>query len=128
MKFLYSSYELLPESKRILEEWLAENKKIIKDTKYLHHCTIEYGQDSYIPDVIIDRVSDLIILGYIEDESCSAFIVDACLSRNNCPHITISCKEDIGPVYSNYLCAQRFKIEWITPIIIKTKISKVYEK
>lgn len=97
---MYSAYVLTEESKLILTDWLFNNNKILKDTMFLHHCTIEFGKPVRNPE-FLNIEDELDIIGYAEDEFASAFIVGPCLSKNKIPHITISCAAGIKPFYSN---------------------------
>jgi hypothetical protein len=130
-KFLYSCYLLTSGGKDILVNWLISNKKEIKHNLYLHHCTIQFGQDTIIDNEMINKPVRLKIIGYIGNELANAFIVDkdSCISTNVNPHITISTDKDTKPVYSNNLFKPDSNAEIIyfdEPFIINTEIQKIY--
>ena len=132
-KFLYSCYLLTSGAKEILEVWLKKNKKQIKHNKYLHHCTIQFGEDTLIDDKMINKKVGIKIIGYVENQFANAFIVDkdSCISTNVNPHITISTDKDTKPVYSNRLFNPESNAEIIyfdepSIFIISTEIKKIY--
>lgn len=126
-QFLYSAYILTEKSKGELQAWLTTNNKVIKEKPYLHHCTIEFGEDTVVNEVIVGTLNTLVIIGYIEDENASVFLVAPSLSTKKYPHITISCNTLISPSYSNLLCEDQSKVQWLDKsIIIQTIITKIY--
>jgi hypothetical protein len=127
-KFLYSGYLLTNKSKKVLLDWLETNNKQIKTNLILHHCTIQFGQDTIVSDDLLNQFVDIEVYGYVEDEKANAFLVRKNLSTNKNPHITISVDENTKPVYSNTLCDNKSKYELFTPLKIETKIIKIYSK
>ena len=67
-----------------------------------HHSTIEF-MPANLDGVEIGKESTMKILGRAHDEKGDALLVENAKSKNEFPHITLSCVEGVGPVYSNEL-------------------------
>lgn len=69
-----------------------------------HHMTIAYMPKNEIFNKYkkyIGKNIKLNINGYCFDNKIQAAMVKTKLSENNIPHITLSCKKNVDPVYSN---------------------------
>lgn len=86
----------------LLSQFPARHDKV-----FAHHSTIWY-KPTNLDDLQIGEKSMLKIIGYIADERCFAVLVENSKSKNRFPHITISCTQDTGPVYSNELLENAF--------------------
>lgn len=69
---------------------------------FLHHSTIEF-QPFDLNDVNVGKHARIKILGRAYDEKGDALLVENPKSKNNNPHITVSCAEGVSAVYSNEL-------------------------
>lgn len=76
-----------------------------KHTKvFAHHSTNWYAPTS-LDTLEVGKKHTLKIIGQAYDEKAYALLVENPKSKNQFPHITISCSEDTSPVYSNDLLA-----------------------
>jgi hypothetical protein len=82
---------------KLLEMFPAKHTKV-----FAHHSTNWYKPNS-LEGLEIGKKSTLKIIGQAYDQKSFAVLVENTKSRNQFPHITISCSEDTAPVYSNEL-------------------------
>lgn len=88
---------------KLLEKFPAKHPKV-----YANHSTNEYKPKS-LEDLELGKKQYLKIIGQAYDQKCFALLVENKKSKNKFPHITISCAEDIAPVYSNELLEKSAK-------------------
>lgn len=82
---------------KLLKMFLPKHKKI-----YGHHSTNWY-RPTDLNDLEIGKKVVLKIVGRASDKRGDALLVENSKSKNKYPHITISCAENVPPVYSNEL-------------------------
>lgn len=82
---------------KLLQMFPAKHPKV-----FAHHSTNWYKPSS-IEGLEIGKKNILKIIGQAYDQKGFAVLVENVKSKNKFPHITISCAEDIAPVYSNEL-------------------------
>jgi len=75
---------------------------------FTEHCTIAFRPDRDVDEFLMEmigRTVDLRVVGYAEDQSGQAVVVESDIKRmdDSVAHITISCADGIKPVYSNKL-------------------------
>lgn len=74
---------------------------------YCHHVTLSFmplGSDAQLWDVMVGRVYRGVVLNIVWDVKGQAAEVWSDIpSQNRFPHVTISCRQDVPPVYSNQL-------------------------
>lgn len=125
-KFLYSAYVLTPESKNTLKQVLNDLKVQMLENEFLHHCTIEFGDDTIVTDKQVGQYVSIEVIGLCFDNKAQAFLVDTCLSKNKNPHITISTSNEVKPFYSNQMIENNTPLLFNYPIEIVTRIEKFY--
>lgn len=74
----------------------------IHEIKYAHHSTIQFQPDS-LDGIEVGKKNKIKIIGRVFDEKGDVLLVGNIKSKNKFPHITISCRKDTQPVYSNEL-------------------------
>ena len=124
-KFLYSAYQISKESKDLLKQFLINNHLPIYDNEFLHHCTIEFGNDT-LDNSLIDKQENIFVVGYCQSKEINCFIVKQNLSTNKFPHITISAKQGIKPYQSNVILDNEKHYYFNKPIEVKTIIKKYF--
>jgi len=72
---------------------------------YAHHSTIAFRPEN-LEGIEPGRKHKIKILGRTSDEKGDALLVENPKSKNEFPHITLSCASDVGPIYSNELLKQ----------------------
>lgn len=82
---------------RLLKMFEPKHKKI-----YANHSTNQY-KPTGIGNLEIGKKSMLKIIGRAHDQKGDALLVENAKSKNKYPHITVSCAENVPPVYSNEL-------------------------
>lgn len=82
---------------KLLKMFLPKHKKI-----YGHHSTIWYKPTDF-NDLEIGKKVVLKIIGRAFNNRGDVVLVENFKSKNKYPHITISCDENVPPVYSNEL-------------------------
>lgn len=82
---------------KLLKMFPAKHAKV-----FAHHSTNWYKPSS-LEGLEVGKKSTLKIIGQASDEKGFAVLVENAKSKNKFPHITISCAEDVAPVYSNEL-------------------------
>lgn len=88
---------------KLLQMFPAKQSKV-----FAHHSTNWYRPTS-TEGLEIGKKSLLKIIGQAYDQNSLAVLVENAKSKNKFPHITISCAEDIAPVYSNELLEKASK-------------------
>ncbi|MFA6430626.1 MAG: hypothetical protein WC229_03135 [Candidatus Paceibacterota bacterium] len=91
-------------------DFLKENIKSVHNKIYYHHMTVAYKPDDVVYkkyEGYIGKRIELEIIGFCFDEKGQAAVVKTNLSENEAPHITLSCREDAEPFYSNTLVKNR---------------------
>lgn len=82
---------------KLLQIFPAKHSKV-----FAHHSTNWYKPSS-VEGLELGKKSLLKIIGQAHDQKGFAVLVENAKSKNKFPHITISCDEDVAPVYSNEL-------------------------
>jgi hypothetical protein len=82
---------------KLLQMFPAKHSKV-----FAHHSTNWYKPTS-IDGLETGKKGLLKIIGQTHDDKAFALLVENVKSKNKYPHITISCAENIEPVYSNEL-------------------------
>lgn len=72
---------------------------------FAHHSTIAFKPGS-LAGIELGKKQTIKILGRAFDEKGDALLVENPKSKNEHPHITLSCAEGVSPVYSNELLKQ----------------------
>jgi len=75
---------------------------------FAHHSTIAFEPNS-LDGLELGKYWNIKIIGRAIDEKGDALLVENPKSKNKHPHITISCRKDIGPIYSNELLEKAIK-------------------
>lgn len=88
---------------KLLQIFPAKHPKV-----FAHHSTNYYKPNS-VEGLEIGKRSLLKIIGRASDQNGFALLVENTKSKNKFPHITISCAEDVAPVYSNELLEKASK-------------------
>jgi hypothetical protein len=88
---------------KLLQMFPAKHPKI-----FAHHSTNWYKPSS-VEGLEIGKKSLLKIIGQAYDQKGFAVLVENAKSKNKFPHISISCAEDIAPIYSNELLEKASK-------------------
>lgn len=72
---------------------------------WAHHSTIAF-EPGNLNNIEIGKHHQVKILGRVTDDKGDALLVENPKSKMKYPHITISCKPEVGPIYSNELLAK----------------------
>lgn len=108
-KPIYSALFVVSKSK-LIERFRPKYNNI-----FCHHSTIEFG-DVDLTKITLGKKYKIKVLAIARDENADAVIVENLKSSNEYPHITLSCKDGINPVYSNKLienCVENDTIEYL---------------
>lgn len=100
----------------------------VLDTLHLHHCTIQFGEDTLVPDNMIGQLFSICVVGIVSDDLANCFVVKKDFATDRViPHITMSCKNNIPPAYSNMLLEHVNTIDFFdSPIYVLGTIEKKY--
>jgi len=114
---VYTAVILSKEDKLVLFDAFPPQHKVVQDC----HITLEF-RPRQLPDDLGKDVTFL-IYGYANDENADAVSVKVfdVESKNAIPHITLSVKEGVKPVYSNELLAKGY--EATEPITMTGKLA-----
>lgn len=85
------------EPAKLLERFPPKHKNV-----FGHHSTIAFKPKS-LDGIEVGKRWNVKILGRASDDKGDALLVENQKSRNKYPHITLSCAEGVGPIYSNEL-------------------------
>ena len=96
MNILYTA-EFVKDIKSLLEKFQPKHERV-----FGHHSTIAFKPAS-LDGIEIGKKSIMKILARAYDEKGDALLVENQKSNNENPHITLSCAEEVSPVYSNEL-------------------------
>ena len=123
MEVLWTAIVLDQMSIRRLLRMLVSNGCVIHPRIFCHHVTLTHGINE-LPDTLGQEVH-MHVNNYYSDEKgecMSVFCEDPYVWQHaGFPHITISCAEGVGPVYSNELL-ERIEPDTALP---KTKLTGV---
>lgn len=89
----------------------------IHEVVFAHHSTIQFEPES-LEGIHIGEKWNLEILGRAKDDKGDALLVKNPKSKNKFPHITLSCKKGVDPIYSNELLEKALlegKLEHFNP-------------
>ena len=126
-KFLYSAYVLTPESKLRLEKLLTDLDVQMLPNVHLHHCTIEYGRDTVVPNSDIGTYVVLLADSLHYDDKGVCFTVEADAYPIDRPYITVCTAHGVPPVYSKKLLREvSHNMIWFTPVAVVAEVQKVY--
>lgn len=95
---IYSGIFLTEESKQNLKDLFPPK---FPDKIFYHHTT-----NAFKPNDLSSQIGSeyrVKVIGIVEDDKGQAVIVENPYSKNPFPHITLSCSNEVGPVYSNEL-------------------------
>lgn len=114
---VYTAVVLDPESKVVLLDKFPPQHKLVQDC----HVTLAFRPGKF-PDNLGKEVS-LMVYGYANDENADAVSVKLfdTNSNNTIPHITLSVRDGVKPVYSNELLAKGY--EAIEPFNLTGKVA-----
>ncbi len=105
-KIVYTAL-FIDDPEKLLKMFPSKHEKV-----FAHHSTIWYKPQS-LENLEIGKKSALKIIGQVYDEKAFAILVENKKSKNQFPHITISCAENIRPVYSNELFEKAFEAHMV---------------
>jgi hypothetical protein len=95
------------ENPKHLTNWWLQNIGPLLDKSYAHHMTITFKPEDVWSFPLGSKVN-LKVTGYAQDDKAQVVVVSGFHSENEIPHITISTRKDITPVYSNSLLKQGY--------------------
>jgi hypothetical protein len=102
-RVIYTAYFVV-NPKKLLEEFPPKHKNI-----FAHHSTIEFRPKNGLEGINIGEKKYIEVLGRVFDEKGDAVLVDNDKSIKENSHITISCAENIPPVYSDEMIQKAIK-------------------
>jgi hypothetical protein len=97
MLFIMYTAEFVKDAQGLLKKFPPKHEKA-----YGHHSTIAFKPES-LEGIEIGKKSLMKIIARAYDEKGDALLVENSKSKNENPHITLSCATGISPVYSNEL-------------------------
>ena len=97
MQNIIYTAEFVKDKYALLKIFQPKHQKI-----FAHHSTIAFKPGS-LDGIVVGKESKMKIIGRVSDYKGDALLVENPKSNNKYPHITLSCIEGVGPVYSNEL-------------------------
>ncbi len=120
MKTIYWGIVLSELSKTILRSKYHRHPNL-----YTEHLTLAYDPSDFQEakySKVIGKEVELVGIGYASDDRCEALVVRGAETQNEVPHITLSCANDVRPIYSNTLLARGW--EEIDPIVLRGMVGR----
>ena len=93
MKIIYTAL-FVKNKEELLSKFTPKHTKV-----FAHHATIEYKPQN-LDGIETGREIKLKVLGRVSDDKGDAIIVERYKIKKPFPHITLSCADDVAPVYS----------------------------
>lgn len=116
----YLAIVLSPQSKKELIDWWNKSVGIeLLDRVIAHHVTLKYEPDETdLQNYDVGSQAQIKVTGYVANDKAQAVVVESeTRSHNRNPHITVSVRRDIMPVYSNELLNNKSPIKCDGPIL-----------
>lgn len=109
-KPIYYGIFLDEEHSKLLQWWKSNINYTFLNKIFAHHMTVKFKpsiEDVILYNTMLGRKITMKIVGFNANDKGQAVLVkpQGLTSSNIHPHITISCAENITPVYSNELLA-----------------------
>jgi Fungal tRNA ligase phosphodiesterase domain. len=89
--------EFVKNPEELLKMFPPKHKRV-----FAHHSTIAFKPND-LAGIEVGKESSLKVVARVYDEKGDALLVENSKSKNQYPHITLSCAEGVSPVYSNEL-------------------------
>lgn len=92
---------------------------------FAHHSTIAFRPES-LDGLEIGKEYSIKIMGRVFDDKGDALLVENPKSKNQHPHITLSCAEGISPTYSSEMISRATENNTIDYFVDEVKIIEGY--
>ena len=89
--------------------------------EFYHHLTVVFKPEEDIYETFKPHFGSEVtmsVMGEVFDGKGQAALVSCNLSRNNHPHVTLSCSEGIAPNYSNQMLEENTGLALSKPFVI----------
>jgi hypothetical protein len=109
---IYYTALFVIDSKKLVEDFPPKHARV-----FAHHSTIAFEPES-VEGIEVGKQHKIKVIGRAYDEKGDVLLVENPKSKNKFPHITLSCREGVDPVYSNELLEiahESNTIEYVDP-------------